>query len=458
MADRRRVVVVGGGLAGLASAVWLAERGDQVTLLESRGRLGGRTIGISLDVAGHQEDLENGQHVIAAPYDHVFRYLRSVGTSHLVEFPGSFGIRTGTGAAISLGMRPRDGIRLLRGFDDLSGLDLLRSGAAVARMLRDVTRLPDELDQITVEQWWDRVGLPESARRVIWRMMTLGVLNERSDLASAHALAALMRTGLRKSRRHGRRAAIIGYPTVDLRTLYIEGAERVFAERGVDVRLRAKAAAVEVREGRATGVRLADGEVVDADAVIVAVPAWSVAPLLAQVPGAEAITAAAERLVPIPIMSVYVHFDRPIGMDNAWETLLDGDVGWVFDRTRMQGRSSAGWLYALTTCASYELMELRHDEVVERCLASVRAAYPAACEAKVINAHTVPWRRATFSSRPGVSTIRPPQRTAVEGLALAGDWTRNNWPTTMEGAVESASFAIEALEDVGPRVEQPARG
>ncbi|WP_280415891.1 aldo/keto reductase, partial [Nocardia carnea] len=38
MNDSRRYVVIGGGLAGLASAVWLAEAGKQVTLLERRAR------------------------------------------------------------------------------------------------------------------------------------------------------------------------------------------------------------------------------------------------------------------------------------------------------------------------------------------------------------------------------------------------------------------------------------
>lgn len=453
----RHVVVVGGGLAGLASSVWLAERGDQVTLLDGRGRLGGRTIGITLDVAGAPEHVENGQHVIAGAYDHIFRYLDSVGTREFVDFPTTWGIRTGEGVVSSLGLRGRDAWRLLTGrLPGFSTSDALRSLPAHVRMLRDARRLRDELDEITVEQWFDRVGLPETTRRFLWRMATLGVLNERSDLASAHALAALMRTAMIKASRHGRRTLTIGYPTVDLHTLYIAGAERVFAERGVQVRLRTKASQVLVEGGRAVGVRLADGSVIDADAVIVAVPSWNLADLLGQVPEAGVITRAAATLKPIPIMSLYVHLDRPIGTESPWETLLDGDVGWVFDRSKMHGtRSHAGWLYALTTCASYELMELRHDEVVARCLASVRAAYPAARDAEVLNVHVVPWRRATFSSRPGASTIRPRQRTSVHGLALAGDWTHNSWPTTMEGAAESAALAIEALDQVRPRATTP---
>jgi uncharacterized protein with NAD-binding domain and iron-sulfur cluster len=56
---------------------------------------------------------------------------------------------------------------------------------------------------------------------------------------------------------------------------------------------------------------------------------------------------------------------------------------------------------------------------------------------------------ATFAVRPGVDSIRPPQRTAIEGLFLAGDWTATGWPATMEGAVRSGYCAAEGiLEDL----------
>ncbi|MFI0449247.1 hydroxysqualene dehydroxylase HpnE [Actinomadura sp. 6N118] len=478
MAERsgRKVVVIGGGLAGLASAVWLAEAGDQVTLLERRGRLGGRTLGFPLDAVGG-EMVDNGQHVIAGSYTYIFRYLDSVGTREFVRFPDQWGVRAPDGTAGSLGIRARDQLKVLAGkAPGISVRDAFKSIPAQAKLFAASRRPDDELDQITVDEWLDRVGMPPSVRRILWHPVTIGVLNELPHLASAHALASAIQTGSRNARKYRRRAMSIGWPTVDLHTLYLAGAEKVFAKHGVDVRLRAKATRIEVtgqhvrevtgghvrevtgqhlREvtgQRVHGVRMADGELIEADAVVMAVPAWDVGGLLDDVPGAEPIVAATRELVPIPIMSVNLYLDRPIGTEHPWETLLDTDVHWVFDRTLMHGRrSEAGWLYALTTCASYDLIELRSPEVVERCMASLRSVYPEAREANVVHAHVVPWRRATFSSRPGTGTIRPGQRTEVEGLALAGDWTRNDWPTTMEGAAQSAARAVEVLRDVRPR-------
>lgn len=89
-------VVVGGGLAGLASAVWLSEAGQRVTLLERRGSLGGRTIPMPL--AAVDDIPDNGQHVFASGYTDLMRYLESVGTREHVEFPGHMTFRMPGGA------------------------------------------------------------------------------------------------------------------------------------------------------------------------------------------------------------------------------------------------------------------------------------------------------------------------------------------------------------------------
>nr|WP_234788690.1 FAD-dependent oxidoreductase [Mycolicibacterium iranicum] len=56
-----------------------------------------------------------------------------------------------------------------------------------------------------------------------------------------------------------------------------------------------------------------------------------------------------------------------------------------------------------------------------------------------------PWAKATFSSRVGMSTVRPGNRTALPNLALAGDRAHDDWPTTMEDAAQSASRAVDLI-------------
>lgn len=79
----------------------------------------------------------------------------------------------------------------------------------------------------------------------------------------------------------------IGYPTVDLDTLFVTSAERVFAAKGVKVRTRAPVRSIDVEGSQLKGVTLLNGEQITADAVICAVPVWRVRGLLDQVPGHE---------------------------------------------------------------------------------------------------------------------------------------------------------------------------
>ena len=48
-------------------------------------------------------------------------------------------------------------------------------------------------------------------------------------------------------------------------------------------------------------------------------------------------------------------------------------------------------------------------------------------------------------SGPGSTALRPPQRMPIDGMFLAGDWTRTGWPATMEGAVRSGYLAAEGI-------------
>ena len=135
--------------------------------------------------------------------------------------------------------------------------------------------------------------------------------------------------------------------------------------------------------------------------------------------------------------------------------MLDNDIGWVFDRGRMYGpREDGNHLYALTTCVAYDLMALKNAEAADRPVAALRVGYPNARDAEVLDVTVVAWPKVTFSSRVGMSTIRPGNHTSLPNLALAGDRTHNDWPTTMEGAAQRAARAVDLVH----HAFQPADG
>ncbi|AZG47720.1 hydroxysqualene dehydroxylase HpnE [Gordonia insulae] len=439
-------VVVGGGLAGLASAVWLAESGQRVTLLERRGSLGGRTI--AMPVAAVDDVPDNGQHVFASGYEHLMRYLDSVGTREHVAFPGHMTVRMAGGATRRSAFGGVAGLRTAVGdLPGVTGLDRLRTARAQATLIRQALRQPPWLDDITADDWFRRIGMPQSARDALWDGIVIGLTGDKPDISSAKVPADLLVTGIRRAR-ETRTPISIGYPTVDLDTLFVDGAEKVFADSGVEVRHRAVVSSIDVVDDAVTGVTLSDGERITADAVICAVPVWNVRGLLDQVPGHERIYEAIDRLTPVPIVSVNLYLDRSIGMAD-WGEILHGGEGvleQVWDRQRMHGRDPGRHhLYSTTVSAAYELTQKSNAEITDLQMEMLRRYFPDAAEAEVIHSHVVRMPKSTFAQRPGTAGIRPDQRTSVRGLALAGDWTRTDWTTTMEGACQSAARAVEVI-------------
>jgi zeta-carotene desaturase len=88
------------------------------------------------------------------------------------------------------------------------------------------------------------------------------------------------------------------------------------------------------------------------------------------------------------------------------------------------------------------------EEALRQFEAQVRSLFPAAREAKLERGVIVIEKRATFSPLPGTDAFRPAQAPGTQGITnlyLAGDYTKSDWPATMEGAVRSGYLAAEAV-------------
>lgn len=459
------VVVVGAGVAGMASAAWLAEAGHRVTLVEKRGRMGGRTMSFQVDGIGL---VDNGPHLFSGGYRQILRFLRTIGTDDQVlwDLP-PFVIRHPDHGLLALsgGSRGPVALRRARGLLALGGLpltwrDRVASLRFLAALAAAVARPADRLEEITADEWFRSLGVPPALRDLQLDQLVIGLLNEKPDRVSAYQFVqTLHELG---PQRRGVRAADAVWPRVPLEELFCDPTKRYLLARGGHVITGNALTDLRIRDGEVAGVVLADGTELEADAVVLALAPWQLTRLLDTTElGSNDFFSPARAIKSAPIVSVYVWLDRPLGNERLAENLRGCPIEWVFDTSGMHGTvTDAGHCYALAISASHDEIRLTNDELVDAALASLRLHYRAMAEAEVRRTHVIRQPDATFSARPGFERLRLPQRTPLRNLFLAGDWTRTDLPSTMESAAESAARAVRdvvAALDSHAELGTPAR-
>ena len=442
------VVIVGGGLAGLATAAALVDRGLRITVLESRPRLGGRAS--SFNDPATNEPVDNCQHVSMACCTNLADFCKRVGTADLFRREPAVTFLSPEGGVSDLkaGLLPAP-FHLSGSFlkaNYLTFAEKLRVAWGLAQLHLDRRDRPGE----TFADWLARHRQTPRTIDRFWGTVLVSALNERLDrMDVGHARKVFLDGFVRN--RHGFAMEV---PLVPLGELYGTRLESWLQSKGVEVRLGTGVRSVDVDdEGAARGVTLRSGENLAADFVLLAVPFDRVLGLLSpEARGNLPSLAGVEAIESSPITGVHLWFDRPVcPRDHA--VIVGRLVQWVFNHTALQGREApegGGQYLQLVISAAYDLLPMDKTTIRDAALADLAALWPAAREAKLVRWWVVTEHGATFAVRPGIDALRPQQRTLIDGLFLAGDWTATTWPATMEGAVRSGYLAAEGiLQDLG---------
>jgi squalene-associated FAD-dependent desaturase len=447
--DPPRVVIVGGGLAGLAAASRLVGLGLKITLLESRPRLGGRASSFVDPATG--EPVDNCQHVSMACCTNLADFCRRVGIGDLFRRVPEvvFLDEQGHSSRLRAGLLPAP-MHLTESFlaaRYLSFAEKLRVGFGMACLRFSGRDRPGE----SFDSWLRRHGQTDRTIERFWGTVLVSALNERLDrMDVGHARKVFLDGFLRN--RTGFQMEI---PTVPLGELYGDRLRTWLEAEGVSIRLKAGVRSVDVEDdGALSGVSLRTGERVPADFVVLAVPYDRVRSLVpegaeAKLPGLDGVG----RMESSPITGVHFWFDRPVCPPNLEHAVTVGRlIQWVFNHSAIQGREpeGGGQYLQLVISASYDLLPMDKIAIRDAVLDDLASIWPAAKDATLRRWWAVTEHGATFSVRPGIEALRPPQRTPIDGLFLGGDWTDTGWPATMEGAVRSGYLAAEGiLADLG---------
>lgn len=446
-------MVIGGGLAGLSAACALADRGVPVTLLEKRPYLGGRAFSFKDAESGRH--IDNGQHIYLGCCTEYIDFLRRLGvidrTTLQRRLRAVIVDRDGRRGALSAAPLLPSPLHLLPSFLRYPHLglgDKLRAAATMLRILRtDRQRQREALEAETFRDWLDRHGQSERAISAFWDLLTLPVFNDTVDAVSAYMGLMFFQDGLLA----GRHSADIGVSRVGLTELVADAAREYLQERGGEVLTGQNVTGIAVEDSSVTGV-VVDGEAMPAAAVIPAVPWDALMRLLPEEVTAASPLAMGSALEWAPIVNIHVWYDRSI-INEPFLAVLDSPLQWVFNRSQIEGQPGTGQHLCISVSGAWEYAAMGRDALRETFLTEMARAFPAAAEAVVERFTAVRQVNATFRCTPGAQAIRPEQRTAIAGLALAGDWTQTGWPATMESAVRSgllaADAALEELEHAG---------
>lgn len=420
------MIVMGGGLAGLAASAALAGAGHSVQLFESRPFLGGRATSYEAGNGEEAEFIDNCQHVLLRCCDNLLDFYRRLGVEKRIAFHREYTFIEpgGRRSVLKRGLLPTPA-HFAESFLRLGFLNI-REKLAVATAMRAIDREGgrEDLDHISMRQWLDEKGQPPRAIQRFWRQVLVSAINEELDqMAAAHGIQVFRLGFLVRSDSYE-----MGVPTVPLGELYAPDAWKRVGN--VEIHFRTPVSRVLLAGGVARGVIAGEREL-HADYYVSALPFERAGAVM---PELELDLSAFSHS---PITGIHLWFDRPV-TDLPHATLLDRTIQWMFNKHE-------GRYVQLVVSASRNLTEMPRAEVIALALKELAEFFPGAAAARLEKAHVVKEMRATFSAKPGLEEHRPHATTCVPNLFLAGDWTRTGWPATMEGAVRSGYLAAEAV-------------
>ena len=409
-----------------------------MTLLEGRRTGGGRAGSFVDEATGDLVD--NGQHLFMACYRETRRFLRAIGTEHLVRFQKDLTVTYldgGTRTRLKCPPLPApwhllSGVLTLKGPGLADRASLLAAAPALRRLRAEGAAAA--LEGITVTQWLDLLRQTANLRRWLWHPLAIATLNESPDRAPASLLARVLLEGFLQDRR----ASGLGVAIVGLDELYVEPACRYIATRGGEVRMGVTVARLILDGDRVAAIETREGERLAADLFVSCVPPLSLARMGVAMPELE-------RFESSPILSVNLWLDRPVTAvaDFDFAGLVGRQVHWLFNKERILG-GRATHLSAVISAAR-GLVQLDNDQISAIVWREVQECLPAAMGARLTRSLVVRERTATFAATVETERLRPGPRSPYANLLLAGDWTVRGMPATIETAVRSGHHCADLV-------------
>jgi zeta-carotene desaturase len=471
-----RVAIVGAGLAGLATAVDLADAGCEIEIFESRPFVGGK-VGSWVDGDGNH--LEMGLHVFFGCYYQLFDLMKKVGVlenlrlkEHTHTFINKGGQTGGLDFRFFTGA-PFNGLKAFFTTSQLSLQDKLQNAIAlgtspIVRGLVDFNgamKTIRNLDKISFADWFRSHGGSNGSIKRLWNPIAYALGFIDCENMSARCMLTIFQLFAVRTEASVLRM-LEGSPSEYLHKPILEYLEA----RGTKVYTRRQVREIQFISGeqtRVTGIVVAQGEAVEtitADAYVFACDVPGIQRILPQEWRKWSEFDNIYKLDTVPVATVQLRFDgwvtelndeeqrkqlnHAAGIDNLLYT-ADADFSCFADLALTSPadyyRPGQGSLLQLVLTPGDPFIAQSNEAIAQHVLKQVHELFPSSRELNMTWYSVVKLAQSLYREAPGMDAYRPNQKTPVDNFFLAGSYTQQDYIDSMEGATISGRRAAKVI-------------
>jgi hydroxysqualene dehydroxylase len=422
----KRCLIIGGGIAGLTSAVILSNKNISVTLLESSPKLGGRTYSF----VDNETDtkIDNGQHIFMGCYTETLKFLKLIGAENNFDYQKNLFLKFITRDKKEFVLDaakyfyPFNLFFAILNFNAISFSDKI-SFISVLFKLPFVTK--NSIKNLTVKEWLLKENQNVNIIKYFWEILCVGALNTNTEKASALVFYDVFSQIFFR----GNAAAAIILPKFGLSESLINPAESFIKKNNGQIVLSETVKEIVIENQRVVSVKSENNIYGNFDYVVSAVPHYAIDKIISK----QTLQLNIE-LEYSTILNIHIWLKDNILVDRFYG-LLDSPLHWIFVKKNHINIviSDAGYLSEKN---KEDIFDFVTNELYQ---------FTAINTKDIIKYKIIKEKRATFV--PDINTLnkRPNSRTEIKNLFLAGDWTNTNLPSTIESAVKSGRIAAEHI-------------
>ena len=440
LAQELNIAVIGGGYAGMAAAVALAEKGIPVTVFESAKQPGGRARG----VLHEHTQLDNGQHLLLGCYKETLGLIEKVGGNIDEDFlrlplqlnlHGHFSLKAPRLPAplhlieqlatrVGCQTTPTNSLVILVALLNAKGLTWNERISAI-RFMAHLRKMHFKLNKdIAVTELLARHSQSANLMQKLWEPLCIAALNTPLQIASAQAMLNVLNDALNQTRFD----SDMLIPRIDFTALFPARAASYVKKRGGHV---LTSCGVESMSQHENGMKIITRRgALYFSHVVCATSPTAAARLLRPVAELSPVVAQIDALQHQPIYTLYLQYPKHVKLPHAMLGLYRRYSQWLFDKGQITGHHG---LLAAVISAEGMHQHLSQDKLAHKVIAELAEEFGFTDTPRWYK--VIAEKRATFACIPNLS--RPDQKTLLPRLFLAGDYTNGNYPATLEGAVQS---------------------